>query len=85
MAAQARVMRPILCVLCLLAGCEKAAPPPRAVAVQQPFCTRTLGTPDCYAAPALLPDKPAPLGDTPVRTPPPPTPWWKKVTDHWQD
>ncbi len=78
-------MRPILYVLCLLAGCQKADPPPRTATVQEPFCTRTLGTPDCYAPSAPLLNNPTRLGDTPVRTPPPPTPWWKKITDHWQD
>ncbi len=34
----------------------------------QPFCTRTLGMAQCFADPAALPDRPAPLLDTPVRT-----------------
>jgi hypothetical protein len=77
-------MRPILGVFCLLAGCQQAAPP-HALPAQEPFCTRTLGTPECYPANSPLPNHPTRLGDTPVRTPPPPTPWWKKITDHWQD
>ncbi len=80
-------MRPILSVLCLLSGCQQAAeaPPAHAVAAQQPFCTRTLGTADCYAPSSVLPDHPAQLGDTPVRTPPPATPWWERIANHWQD
>ena len=32
-----------------------------------PFCTRTLGVAECFADPAALLDRPAPLGDMPVR------------------
>jgi len=39
---------------------KKDAPPP-----PPRFCTRTLGTPECFADPALLPDHPAPLADGP--------------------
>jgi len=86
MAGQGGAMRVLMCLF-LLAGCHASAPPPRprAAAVPQEFCTRSLGTPDCYATPALLPDHPEALGDTPERAPATPTPWWKKVTDHWQD
>ena len=34
----------------------------------QPFCTRTLGSVECFANPEALPDRPAGLADTPVRT-----------------
>jgi hypothetical protein len=77
-------MRLFMCLF-LLAGCHASAPPPRAAAAPQEFCARSLGTPDCYAAPALLPDHPEAIGDTPERGAPPVTPWWKKITDHWQD
>jgi hypothetical protein len=79
-------MRTLICLF-LLAGC-RASPPPlpsRAVVAQQPFCTRTLGTPECYASPALLPDHPEGIADTPDRVPPAATPWWKKVTDNWRN
>jgi hypothetical protein len=33
----------------------------------------------------LLPDHPHSLGDTPDRPDRPPTPWWKKVVNHWND
>ncbi len=36
-------------------------------AYAMPFCTRTLGVAECFAEPASLPDRPAPLGDMPVR------------------
>jgi hypothetical protein len=55
----------ILCIV--LAACANGGhkvvsrPPP------QPFCTRTLGVPECFADPAALPDHPAELADTPVR------------------
>jgi hypothetical protein len=75
-------MRPALGLLLLLACCQ-APRPPLAAAVEQPFCTRTLGMPECFATPGLLPDHPAPLGDTPVRPAVPPVPWWKRVTDNW--
>lgn len=38
-------------------------PPP------QPFCTRSLGTVDCWADPALLPERQTEVGDTPPPTP----------------
>lgn len=41
---------------------EDPPPPPE-------FCTRSLGTPDCWASPALLPDHPQPLADAPALTP----------------
>ncbi len=34
----------------------------------QPFCTRSLGTVDCWADPALPPGRPAPVADTPAPT-----------------
>jgi hypothetical protein len=37
-----------------------------------PFCTRTLGVPECFADPAALPDHPSDLGDFPVRWHPAP-------------
>jgi hypothetical protein len=43
--------------------CKRPLPPPTAA----PFCTRTLGTADCFTEPAFLPDHPAPLADGPSR------------------
>jgi hypothetical protein len=77
-------MRSLICLF-VLAGCQASAPPPRPAAAAQVFCARSLGTPDCYAVPASLPDHPAGIADTPDRPPQPGTPWWKKITDHWQD
>jgi len=74
-------MRFYLPMLCLLAGCQRAAPPPRAAApaVAQSYCTRTLGTPECYATPGHG----DPLGDTPVRPAVAPPPWWKRIANDW--
>jgi hypothetical protein len=77
-------MRPTLCLLCLLAGCQLPAPP-RTATAPQPFCTRTLGTAECFDAPYLLPDHPAQLADTPVRAPAPPVTWWRKTISNWQE
>jgi hypothetical protein len=52
---------------------------------RQPFCTRTLGTAQCFDAPYLLPDHPAQLADTPARAPAPPPTWWKKTISNWRD
>jgi hypothetical protein len=39
--------------------------PPERRPPPEPFCTRTLGMPECFATPADLPDHPAELGDAP--------------------
>ena len=41
-----------------------------------PFCTRTLGVAECFADPAALLDRPAPLGDMPVRVHVIDRRWW---------
>lgn len=46
--------------------CKPMAAPPEAPR----FCTRTLGTAECFADPAALPDHPAPLGDGPTQLTP---------------
>ncbi len=80
-------MRRAMAVLLLVGGCEARAPaaPPAARAEAEPFCTRTLGLAQCFTTPALLPDHPHSLGDTPDRPDQPPTPWWKKIVNHWND
>ena len=42
--------------------------PPDAPPPPPEFCTHSLGTPDCWANPALLPGRPVALIDTPART-----------------
>jgi hypothetical protein len=78
-------MRPALLLPLLLAACGASAPapPPRPYANPGPFCTRTLGTPECFATPYMLPDHPAPLGDTPVRTPPPAPNLLERIAHDW--
>jgi hypothetical protein len=44
--------------------------PPEHPPPPEPFCTRTLGTPECFATPADLLDHPTQLADTPPRPPP---------------
>ena len=44
---------------------------------QQPFCSRTLGLPQCFAEPGALPDHPAELVDTPVREHVACPAWWQ--------
>ena len=46
--------------------CTRTAPPPK----PPEFCTRTLGTPDCFTDPAFLPDHPAQIADGPTRLTP---------------
>jgi len=70
--------KPIVLLL-ILCACQPAAP--TRVAGPQPFCTRTLGTPECFAYPFLLPDHPTPLLDTPVRPAPPAAPWWQTLIE----
>ena len=43
--------------------CAPPDDPPRI-----PYCTRSLGVPDCWASPALLPDPPRGLADAPDPT-----------------
>jgi hypothetical protein len=43
----------------------KEAPPP-----PPEFCARSLGTPDCFADPAFLPDHPSAIADGPYRLTP---------------
>ncbi len=73
------VWRATVLLAVAVAGC---GPAPLRLAVSRPepampFCTRTLGTATCFADPALLPDRPAGLGDVPVRVHPLPVPWWR--------
>jgi hypothetical protein len=79
-------MRLPLLLLATLASCEA---PPRtdtaALYPPPPFCTRTLGMASCFADPASLTDHPSSLGDTPYRPVQPALPWWRKVTNHWDD
>jgi hypothetical protein len=63
-----------------LAGCARHAPARLVVSqpeVAMPFCTRTLGVAECFADPAVLPDRPVGLGDMPVRVHALPEPWWR--------
>jgi hypothetical protein len=71
-------------LLCLLSACQLPSSP-RTATARQPFCTRTLGTPQCFDAPYLLPDHPAQLADTPVRAPAPPVSWWTRTISNWQE
>lgn len=50
-----------------LAGCAEGGRNVVSSLPPQPFCTRTLGVPQCFADPAALPDHPEALADTPVR------------------
>ncbi len=50
-----------------LAGCAEGGRTVVSTLPPQPFCTRTLGVPQCFADPAALPDHPRELVDTPVR------------------
>ncbi len=59
-------MRAILLLLAL-AGCVERGRTVVSAIPPQPYCTRTLGTAQCFADPAALPDRPAELLDTPVR------------------
>jgi hypothetical protein len=58
----------VLLLLGCLGGCHPAARP-RAAAAPLPappqFCAASLGVPDCFADPALLPDHPMGLADGP--------------------
>ena len=65
-------------IFCLgLAGCGPRA---RLVVstpdIAMPFCTRTLGVAECFADPGALLDRPAPLGDMPVRVHVTDRRWW---------
>ena len=67
-------------VIAALTGCGPAPPPVFVVSVPSspmPFCTRTLGMAECFADPTSLPDRPANVGDMPVRVHRLPTPWWR--------
>ncbi len=44
---------------------ESYCKPKKTAAPAEPFCTRTLGVAECFAAPAELPDHPPPLADGP--------------------
>jgi len=44
--------------------CRKVDPPPE----RQPFCTRSLGSVNCWADPASLPDHPVGVGEAPAPT-----------------
>ncbi len=44
--------------------CRPPEPPPPL----EPYCTRSLGVVDCWQSPALLPDQPPQVGDTPAMT-----------------
>ena len=80
-------MRLALALPVLLAACgaakQAATPPPRAFADPGPFCTRTLGLPECFANPYVLPDHPQSLGDTPVRTQVPEPNLWQRIAHDW--
>jgi hypothetical protein len=66
--------RPIFPLLALLAGC--ASPPPAVLPAAtmsaaakapylDPYCTASLGRPDCWRNPQVLPNQPAELADVP--------------------
>ena len=44
------------------------APPTPVFSPWEPYCTQTIGTVTCWADPALVPNAPPPLGDTPAPT-----------------
>jgi hypothetical protein len=46
--------------------CRPVEPPP----APEPYCTRSLGTSDCWRDPASLPDRPPPVGDGPSKLTP---------------
>ena len=80
--------RPLLVLPLLLLPAACAAPPapavlPAAVTARAakapylgPYCTATLGTPDCWRNPQVLPNEPAELADVP-HGPMPTTEWWQ--------
>ncbi len=66
--------RPMFLSLALLAGC--ATPPPAVLPAAatsaaarapylDPYCTPTLGRPDCWRNPQVLPNQPQELADVP--------------------
>ncbi len=69
-------MRWIILGFCL-AGCAQGGRTVVSALPPQPFCTRTLGTAQCFADPAALPDHPAQLADTPVRQHVECRAWWQ--------
>ena len=69
-------MRWIILALAL-AGCAEGGRTVVSSVPPQPFCTRTLGLPQCFANPAALPNHPAELVDTPVREHVACRPWWQ--------
>ncbi len=60
-----------------LTGCAEGGRTVVSALPPQPFCTRTLGLAQCFANPALLPDRPAELADTPARQHVTCLAWWR--------